>query len=125
MWRREGSIASESSTSHRAFSSAVRSHPGACATTASTHPHAQALFSPCPTPTLGAGRACAWGLWYPRSASGVLKFIERNWHLAPLTARSRDNLPNPIASSNSYVPLNMPAIGDLFEMFEFGPSPGQ
>jgi len=55
----------------------------------------------------------------------VLKFIERNWHLAPLTARSRDHLPNPIASSNSYVPLNMPAIGDLFEMFEFGPSPGQ
>ena len=56
----------------------------------------------------------------------VLKFIERNWHLAPLTPRSRDNLPNPmVASSNPYVPLNMPAIGDLFEMFEFGPSPGQ
>ena len=56
----------------------------------------------------------------------VLKFIERNWHLPPLTPRSRDNLPNPlVASSNPYVPLNMPAIGDLFEMFEFGPSPGQ
>ena len=25
----------------------------------------------------------------------ILKFIERNWHLDPLTARSRDNLPNP------------------------------
>jgi hypothetical protein len=55
----------------------------------------------------------------------VLKFIERNWHLAPLTPRSRDNLPNPmVASSNPYVPLNMPAIGDLFEMFEFGQKRG-
>ena len=25
----------------------------------------------------------------------LLKFIERNWHLRPLTDRSRDNLPNP------------------------------
>src|SRR5262249_12915671 len=50
----------------------------------------------------------------------VLKLIERNWPLAPLTARSRDNLPNPIPSSNPYGPLNTPAIGDLFEMFEFG-----
>jgi phospholipase C len=51
----------------------------------------------------------------------VLKFIERNWHLQPLTGRSRDNLPNPIAAAaNPYVPLNMPAIGDLFDMFEFG-----
>jgi phospholipase C len=51
----------------------------------------------------------------------VLKFIERNWLLAPLTARSRDNLPNPIADrDNPYVPRNRPAIGDLFEMFDFG-----
>ena len=56
----------------------------------------------------------------------VLKFIERNWHLTPLTPRSRDNLPNPVvASSNPYVPLNMPAIGDLFEMFDFGQRRGQ
>jgi len=56
----------------------------------------------------------------------VLKFIERNWHLPPLTPRSRDNLPNPlVASSNPYVPLNMPAIGDLFEMFAFEPRRGQ
>jgi len=27
----------------------------------------------------------------------VLKFIEVNWHLNPLSARSRDNLPNPVA----------------------------
>ncbi len=48
------------------------------------------------------------------------KFIERNWHLAPLTARSRDNDPNPIAtSSNPYVPTNSPAIDDLFDAFNF------
>ena len=51
----------------------------------------------------------------------ILKFIERNWGLAPLTARSRDNLPNPVAESgNPYVPRNRPAIGDLFDMFDFG-----
>jgi phospholipase C len=50
----------------------------------------------------------------------VVKFIERNWHLEPLTGRSRDNLPNPVVSANNeYVPLNMPAISDLFEMFDF------
>jgi phospholipase C len=38
-----------------------------------------------------------------------------------LTARSRDNLPNPKHddSDNVYVPRNMPAIGDLFDMFDF------
>ena len=50
----------------------------------------------------------------------ILKFIERNWGLAPLTARSRDNLPNPIHRHDPYVPANMPAIGDLFDMFHFG-----
>jgi phospholipase C len=50
----------------------------------------------------------------------VLKFIERNWSLAPLTTRSRDNFPNPIASSDPYVPGNSPAIDDLFDMFDFG-----
>jgi|HubBroStandDraft_6_1064221.scaffolds.fasta_scaffold11611_4 phospholipase C len=50
----------------------------------------------------------------------ILKFIERNWGLKPLTARSRDNLPNPVShEDNSYVPHNSPAIGDLFEMFDF------
>ena len=52
----------------------------------------------------------------------ILKFIEANWDLAPLTARSRDNFPNPITSrSNPYVPLNSPAIGDLMDLFTFGP----
>src|SRR5262245_22449955 len=51
----------------------------------------------------------------------VLKFIERNWHLPPLTNRSRDNLPNPVSSDdNPYVPRNMPAIGDLMELFSGG-----
>src|SRR5262249_44725687 len=52
--------------------------------------------------------------------ASILKFIERNWRLRPLTTRSRDNLPNPIATpANPYVPLNMPAISDLFDMFHF------
>jgi phospholipase C len=50
----------------------------------------------------------------------ILKFIERNWGLRPLTERSRDNFPNPRAEENNpYVPLNSPAIGDLFDMFHF------
>jgi acid phosphatase len=50
----------------------------------------------------------------------ILKFIERNWILKPLTTRSRDNLPNPVANAdNPYVPRNRPTIGDLFEMFDF------
>jgi phospholipase C len=50
----------------------------------------------------------------------ILKFIERNWNLKPLTSRSRDNFPNPVAErSNPYVPLNNPALDDLFDMFQF------
>jgi phospholipase C len=53
--------------------------------------------------------------------SSFVKFVERNWHLGKLTSRSRDNLPNPRADDDSpYVPVNMPAIGDLFDMFDFG-----
>jgi phospholipase C len=50
----------------------------------------------------------------------ILKFIERNWGVAPVTHRSRDNLPNPVPeASNPYVPVNTPAIGDLFDLFSF------
>ena len=50
----------------------------------------------------------------------ILKFIEANWGLSPITGRSRDNSPNPItSSSNPYVPLNSPAIGDLMDLFDF------
>jgi phospholipase C len=52
--------------------------------------------------------------------ASLVKFIERNWHLKPLTARSRDNLPNPhMDDEHPYVPENMPAVGDLFDMFDF------
>jgi phospholipase C len=39
-----------------------------------------------------------------------------------LSTRSRDNLPNPRMGDdddNLYVPRNMPAIGDLFDLFSF------
>jgi acid phosphatase len=50
----------------------------------------------------------------------ILKFIEANWRLAPLSPRSRDNLPNPTANSaDPYVPANRPAIGDLMTLFQF------
>jgi phospholipase C len=51
----------------------------------------------------------------------ILKFIERNWGLEPLTKRSRDNLPNPKYNNRDsvYVPVNSPAIGDLFDFFNF------
>jgi phospholipase C len=50
----------------------------------------------------------------------ILKFIERNWGLTPVTKRSRDNFPDPVTRpGNPYVPVNSPAIGDLFSMFNF------
>jgi phospholipase C len=50
----------------------------------------------------------------------ILKFIERNWGLKPLTQRSRDNFPNPVVEDeNPYVPTNSPALGDLFDFFHF------
>jgi phospholipase C len=50
----------------------------------------------------------------------ILKFIEKNWRLSPLSQRSRDNLPNPKATrANPYVPTNSPAIGDLTTLFNF------
>ncbi len=53
--------------------------------------------------------------------ASILKFIERNWGLPPLSARSRDNFPNPVADpADAYRPTNSPAVGDLMSMFEFG-----
>jgi phospholipase C len=55
----------------------------------------------------------------------LLKFIERNWRLPPVSYRSRDRFPDPVtARDNPYVPLNTPAIGDLFDMFDFSSAPG-
>jgi phospholipase C len=53
----------------------------------------------------------------------ILKFIERNWALPPVTQRSRDNFPNPVQPQGSYAPVNSPALNDLFDFFNF-PSPG-
>jgi phospholipase C len=50
----------------------------------------------------------------------IVKFIERNFGLSPITGRSRDNLPNPVAETfNPYVPVNSPALSDLFDFFDF------
>ena len=50
----------------------------------------------------------------------ILKFIERNWGLEPVTRRSRDNFPNPrTRDGNPYVPVNTPALADLFDLFDF------
>jgi phospholipase C len=56
--------------------------------------------------------------------ASLLKFIERNWNLQPLTNRSRDNLPNPkVNENNVYVPTNMPALDDLWDAFHFDRKP--
>jgi phospholipase C len=57
----------------------------------------------------------------------ILKFIERNWKIGTVSYRSRDNFPNPITFPfNPYVPINGPAISDLFDLFEFShPQPHQ
>jgi phospholipase C len=50
----------------------------------------------------------------------ILKFIEANWRIEPLSARSRDRLPSPIADpADPYVPANRPAIADLMSLFQF------
>jgi len=47
----------------------------------------------------------------------ILKFIEANWRLKPLTSYSEDNMPN--ATPGMYVPKVRPAIGNLMTMFDF------
>jgi phospholipase C len=47
----------------------------------------------------------------------ILKFIEANWGLEPLTSYSEDNMPN--ATPGAYVPKVRPAIGNLMTMFNF------
>jgi acid phosphatase len=56
--------------------------------------------------------------------ASILKFIEYNWGLPPLSARSRDNLPNPQHdAADPYVPHNRPALGDLTGLFDFNGKP--
>jgi phospholipase C len=48
------------------------------------------------------------------------KFIERNWKIGTISYRSRDNFPNPVTNAgNPYVPVNGPALTDLFDAFNF------
>jgi phospholipase C len=48
------------------------------------------------------------------------KFIERNWNIGTISHRSRDNFPNPVTKQgNPYVPVNGPALTDLFGAFRF------
>ena len=49
----------------------------------------------------------------------ILKFIEKNWQIGPVSYRSRDNFPNPVTLANPYIPTNGPAISDLFDLFDF------
>ncbi|MBD8872667.1 alkaline phosphatase family protein [Rhodanobacter sp. DHB23] len=52
--------------------------------------------------------------------ASILKFIERNWRLPPLSPRSRDNLPDPVTTAaHPYRPTNGPAVSDLMSMFQF------
>ncbi|MDX6296178.1 MAG: hypothetical protein QOI51_35 [Nocardioidaceae bacterium] len=51
----------------------------------------------------------------------ILKFIQANWQLPPLSARSLDNLPDP--TPGRYVPKDRPAIGDLMTLFDFAQRP--
>jgi phospholipase C len=63
----------------------------------------------------------------------TLKFIEANWKLNKLSARSLDNLPHPKQTGGSLLPQNPPAIGDMMSFFDFThprsdtatPPPGQ
>jgi len=47
------------------------------------------------------------------------KFIEANWGLPTISPRSRDNFPNPVTAGNPYVPVNTPALTDLYDLFDF------
>lgn len=54
----------------------------------------------------------------------LLKFIEANWNIPPVSNHSRDNLPNPVTNgANAYAPVNGPAIGDLMNLFDFTHGP--
>jgi phospholipase C len=57
--------------------------------------------------------------------ASILKFIEWNWRLAPISARSRDNLPNPVVDEDPYVPENGPALTDLTGLFDFHRPPSR
>jgi phospholipase C len=49
----------------------------------------------------------------------IIKFIERNWTLPTIGSKTRDAFPNPVVSTDPYVPTNSPALDDLFDAFVF------
>ncbi len=51
--------------------------------------------------------------------ASILKFIEHNWGLSPLSPRSRDNLPDPVMGADPYRPVNGPSVSDLSSLFDF------
>jgi phospholipase C len=51
--------------------------------------------------------------------ASLIKFVDYNWSLKPLSSTSRDNLPNPTTGATPYIPGNSPALGDLTSMFNF------
>ena len=53
-----------------------------------------------------------------RSHASILVSVEKSRALPTATARSFDNLPNPMTNkSRPYLPVNAPAIGGLMDMF--------
>jgi acid phosphatase len=56
--------------------------------------------------------------------ASILKFIEHNWGMPPLSQRSRDNLPDPVMGKDPYRPENGPAVGDLYSLFDFRDAAG-
>lgn len=56
--------------------------------------------------------------------ASLLKLIEWNWGLPPISSRSRDGLPLPVArEGDPYVPLNGPALTNLTGLFDFRGEP--
>jgi phospholipase C len=52
--------------------------------------------------------------------ASLLKFVEWNWKLGPISSNSRDGLPNPITDDDDpYRPINGPALSDLRGLFDF------
>jgi hypothetical protein len=54
--------------------------------------------------------------------ASILKFVDKNWSLAPISKRSRDNFAQPATRQCQLVPNNRPAIGDLMDVSSFPPS---
>ena len=61
----------------------------------------------------------------PTTSRWPLKPQDAQRKVLPLGLGTRDNLPDPTASAaNPYVPTNGPAVGDLFDLFDFSSAGG-